>query len=497
MIPVRGKGMGRAPLTIPMLLILFIGIVLLLSTPPAQAATTEVYMVKYASDGTTVLNETTVTYGQMEENLPVQGDGVAHYFHQGPMFGEKFESDPWDVNETTNIESRDFGAVKGTDIKDLCELVDGMSPGERVMIHASDGLRKYFGYANVYDPDPRQGQMVLTWWRADDGYVPDYPTGMRLVFFADDHVFGHWDMHECLSPEYWYNYTDHDVGRPSSGGLSVKYVDEIVIYSTMDPPKLSSIEISPVEVTLNVSGTRQFTATGYDQYGTEIPNIIFVWASDNETVGKINDSGLFTALSAGNVTIMAENGTVNKTVDATVKNSVPASTPIPSPTHLPEPVLTIINILPSSVTLNVSSTQQFNAIAYDQHYNEMFGVTFNWTTSNTSIGTINNTGFFRANVVGTTMIKATNGNADGTGSVRVSSPAPAETPKVKVAPSSPPTTVTTTPNATSIPSPSATPASVQTATPVPASSVQGFEALFAIGGLLAIAYVIKWRKTIK
>ncbi|RZB29300.1 MAG: hypothetical protein AEth_01268 [Candidatus Argoarchaeum ethanivorans] len=493
--------MERAPLTIPMPLILCIGIALLLSTLPAQAATTEVHLVKYASDETTVLNERTVTYGWMEENLPVQGDGVTHYFHQGPMFGEKFENDPWDINETTNIDSRDFGAVKGTDIKDLCELVGGMSSGEEIMIHASDGFRKYFGYANVYDPDPRQGQMVLTWWRADDGYVPDYSTGMRLVFFAGDHVFGHWDMHECLSPEYWYNYTDSDGGHPSSGGLSIKNIDRIVIYSMMDPPELCSIDISPANLTLDIGYEQQFNAIAYDQYGTEISNIIFVWASDNETVGTINATGLFTALSAGNVTITAENETVKGTVNATVKSQVPASTPTPTPspdpTHLPDPILTIINILPSSVTLNISGTQQFNAIAYDQHYNEMFGVTFNWTTSNTTIGTINNTGFFRANTIGTTMIKATNGNVDGTGSVMVSSTEPAEIPKAKVAPSSSPTSVTTTPNATKIPLPSTTPAPVQTSTPVPSSSVQGFEALSAIGGLLAIAYVIKWRKKIK
>jgi hypothetical protein len=124
--------MGRATLlAIPMLCV---GIALLFLTLPAQAATTEVYMVKYASDETTILDNTTVTYEWMEANLPVQGDGVAHYFHQGPIFGDMFEEDPWDVNETTNIESRDFGAVKGTDVRDLCELVGGMSPGERVMI---------------------------------------------------------------------------------------------------------------------------------------------------------------------------------------------------------------------------------------------------------------------------------------------------------------------------------------------------------------------------
>ncbi|MCK4460148.1 MAG: hypothetical protein KAU52_10600, partial [Methanosarcinales archaeon] len=71
--------MKRATLVIPVHLILCIGIALLLSIStlphPAQAAepTTDVRVVKYASDETTVLNETTVTYAWMEANLPVYG----------------------------------------------------------------------------------------------------------------------------------------------------------------------------------------------------------------------------------------------------------------------------------------------------------------------------------------------------------------------------------------------------------------------------------------
>ena len=116
------------------------------SAPPALAvigATTEVHLVKYAEDGSTVLEEKTVSYEWLENNLPVQGDGVTHYYHQGPVF----EGDRWDPEETTNL--KDKGAVKGTDIKDLCELVGGMSPGDEVMIHAPDGYHTEYGYTNV------------------------------------------------------------------------------------------------------------------------------------------------------------------------------------------------------------------------------------------------------------------------------------------------------------------------------------------------------------
>ncbi len=210
---------------------------LLLCATIVQAAepTTEVHVIRYAENGT-ILNETTVTYEWMEGNLPVYGDGVTHYYHQGPVF----EGDRWDPNETTNFKDR--GAVKGTDIRDLCDLVGGMSPDDEVMVHAPDGYHVEFGYTNVYEPQPRQGPLVLCWYNGDDtevgerqgeGYPPDYYTGMRLSFFADNssnpegkHVFGDWDMHECLPEKCLHFYELY----PSTNGLSVKWVDEIRIY---------------------------------------------------------------------------------------------------------------------------------------------------------------------------------------------------------------------------------------------------------------------------
>ncbi|MDV2481734.1 PEGA domain-containing protein [Methanoculleus sp. Wushi-C6] len=210
-------------------------ICLTMAVPAAAAPTTELHIVKLAADGVTVLNETTVDYRRMEANLPVQGDGVTHYYHQGPVF----TGDPWNPGEDTNVQSKDMGAVKGTDLADLCDLVGGMAGGETVKVRAADGMSKIFPYRNVYEPEPRQGPIVVTWYKADEGYVPEYYTGMRLVFFADTstnpngtHAFGVWDMHECFDPEYWYFFQPN---VPTTTGLSVQYVTEIIIYSEEEP----------------------------------------------------------------------------------------------------------------------------------------------------------------------------------------------------------------------------------------------------------------------
>ena len=222
------------------LLVLFAVCRLILPSGIAHAAdpTTSIHIVKYASDGTTAVNETTVDYQWMEANLPVQGDGVTHYYLQGPVFNESM--DKWDPEETTNF--KDKGAVRGTDIKDLCDLVGGMALNDTVVICAVDGYCINFSYSNIYQPQNRQGPIVLSWYSVPNGslgqnqaagYPPQYFDAMQIVFMPKTanaqglYVFGDWDMHECLPEEAQYFYSDL---YPSTNGLSVKWVNEIDIY---------------------------------------------------------------------------------------------------------------------------------------------------------------------------------------------------------------------------------------------------------------------------
>jgi hypothetical protein len=255
---------------------LSIALVLVLASPQTATAadpTTSVTIIKFAADGTTILDQTTVSWEWMRDNLPVQGDGTTHYYHQGPTFDDSTDETLWDPGETVNIDSRDYGAAMGTDVKDLCDLVGGASPGDTIKIKAADNFSKWFDYEDVYDPEPRQGKMVLTWYTTDTGdgfggYVPDYTTGMRLVFFADDstnpwgwHVFGDWDMHETLAESRWHYYYDGKYW-PSSSGLSVKWVNHIEIYSssTPTPAPTSAPGLTPTPDGERASGSLAATA---------------------------------------------------------------------------------------------------------------------------------------------------------------------------------------------------------------------------------------------
>jgi hypothetical protein len=228
---------GRPGLWFPIILIILVAAV-----NGVSAGTTGIHLEKIGSDGKTVLAEKSVDYRWMMEKMPVMGNGVTHYYHQGPVFVDNSdpaveESERWNPSEDKNVKEKDMGALKGTKVRDLCDLIGGMEPGDILKVTASDGFSRKFGYDNIYHPASRQGPMVLAWYRADEGFVPEYTTGMRLVFFADNstnpyglYVFGNEDWHESASPEYWYYYTQGNERYPTTTGLSVQSVSNLTIY---------------------------------------------------------------------------------------------------------------------------------------------------------------------------------------------------------------------------------------------------------------------------
>ncbi len=207
----------------------------------AQAgATTSLHLVKYAADGSTVTAEKTVDYKWMEKNLPVYGDGRTHYYHQGPIF----EGDLWDPDEVNNL--KDKGAVKGTAVKDLCDLIGGMAPEDEVMLVSIDKWHTEFAYPNIYVPADTQGVIALCWFNGEDavegehygvGYPANngYRSAMQIVFMSAStnregkHVFGNTDMKTALPQEKYQHFFEGQF--PSTNGLSGKWITEVRVYS--------------------------------------------------------------------------------------------------------------------------------------------------------------------------------------------------------------------------------------------------------------------------
>ncbi|MDD3135923.1 MAG: NosD domain-containing protein, partial [Methanoregula sp.] len=285
--------------------------VLALLVLPAAAATTQIHIVKYAQDNTTILAEQTVNYSWMSANLPVLGDGTTHYYHQGPVFVDDATNETheqelrWNPAEDTNVDTKDMGAVKGTNLKDLCDLVGGMSDGEEVKVLSVDGWSDRYAYKNVYQYSSREGPLGICWYQ--DGKYPDtgYSDGMRLVWFADTsvnpgglHAFGNYDWHEAAAPEYWYYYNSGSEYYPTTTGLSGKYVNRIFIYSNDAPPVAPVAAFTAVPVTGAAPLTVRFT----DQSaGTPTS---WAWDVNNDgTTDTTTQNATYTYTTAGNYTV--------------------------------------------------------------------------------------------------------------------------------------------------------------------------------------------------
>ena len=116
-----------------------------------------------------------------DSGFDVIGDGTTLYRYEGITNNP---DDVWDADETYPGGFKIANAVKGTRIRDLCDLVGGMGAGTDITFVAKDGFETTLPYSCIYtDPSvqARQGDAILAWW-GDGKYVPDYADGMFILY---------------------------------------------------------------------------------------------------------------------------------------------------------------------------------------------------------------------------------------------------------------------------------------------------------------------------
>lgn len=87
------------------------------------------------------------------------------------------------------------------------------------------------------------------------------------------------------------------------------------------------------------------------------------------------------------------------------------------------PVLTTITVSPSTANITVGATQQLNSTSLDQ-FGAPFTTTITYTSSNSSVATVNSSGLVTAIAYGNATINASNGGVSGTSVITVETVAP-------------------------------------------------------------------------
>jgi alpha-tubulin suppressor-like RCC1 family protein len=177
--------------------------------------------------------------------------------------------------------------------------------------------------------------------------------------------------------------------------------------NTGPPSEVASVIVSPAQFTLLIGGTQQLTATARDHTGNPVVGNPVTWASSDESVATVSQTGVVTALAVGSTSISATAAGKTGTATATVSGASQ------------EPVATV-SVSPGPLTLAKGGAQLFEAILEDQAGNLLFGRAVSWASSDPSVATVSLTGVVTGVAPGTATITATAEEKSGTSQVSVS-----------------------------------------------------------------------------
>ena len=175
----------------------------------------------------------------------------------------------------------------------------------------------------------------------------------------------------------------------------------------------ASVEVSPVEVSPVDSGmqmragtTRQLRATVRDAAGNVLTDSSVTWSSNKPDTVSVSATGLLTAVTVGRAVITAS-------VNASVKAVLPVKS-IPGPA-------TSVTIVPSTATVAAGDTVILTAMAHDANG---FQTYVYWSSSATSVATVNYLGMVIGVSQGSATITAARDSAKDTALVTVTPPVP-------------------------------------------------------------------------
>jgi uncharacterized protein YjdB len=173
---------------------------------------------------------------------------------------------------------------------------------------------------------------------------------------------------------------------------------------TITAPSITSISVTPEDMTLAIGISQQFTASAIYSDGS-IQDLVsgVTWASSTTSVATIDNNGLASILAAGTTTITA---TVGSFTDSTTITVVPAH-------------LTSITLSPATMSMAVGTQQQFTATGNFDDGSTQVLTSGQWSSSALSVLSVDANGVGVAVGPGTSTVTVTSGTVSGTASVTV------------------------------------------------------------------------------
>jgi uncharacterized protein YjdB len=207
--------------------------------------------------------------------------------------------------------------------------------------------------------------------------------------------------------------TDQVVVRASASQLS-----DTALVTVMEPAA-ASVTLSLSSAALAVDSTVQLTATVKDAAGNTLAGKAVTWSSSNSSAATVDAAGLVRGVAAGSATISATSDGVSGAAAITVTDT--------------EPSAASVTVSPSSISITVGSTVQLTGTVRDASGNVLSGKTITWSSSSSSVATVDAAGLVRGVAAGSATITATSDGVSGTAAATVTDPSVAS---VTISPSS-------------------------------------------------------------
>ena len=172
---------------------------------------------------------------------------------------------------------------------------------------------------------------------------------------------------------------------------------------TVAAAAVASVAMSPTSATLVVGQTVQLGAQPRDASGRPLDGRTVTWSTNRSDVATVTSTGIVSAVSPGTATITAS--TEGRSGTSTIVVQAPG--------------VSRLEVTPASASVEVGNALRLSATVYDARGNIIAGAQVTWSSSDTQIAVVDNTGRVLGIRRGTATITATSGGKAATASVRV------------------------------------------------------------------------------
>lgn len=173
---------------------------------------------------------------------------------------------------------------------------------------------------------------------------------------------------------------------------SVSGVSPAAFQILAEPGALAGIEATPASVAFEeIGATEEVEATAVDAHGNAIDGVAITWASLDETIAKVSETGVVEAVANGKTQVTATSGAFADTVDVTVKTPAP---------------LAKIVITAEQDTILVEAKLQLGISGIDEDGDPYTLGLIEWASSDTTTATVDENGLVTSIAGGTTTITA-------------------------------------------------------------------------------------------